>query len=165
MKYVFYTLLKVHDCESRLKEVINPDIFAREGFVGWVGQRKFRVQIRDKHVRSSANRILYGELIEIDDGTKIQCTWKLPILIQFMYMLMLVVFGSYAMKAGALFINYLTGAFPSIVNSKRDILSTLIASPFLIGIILLFKEVSKCQEKKVISKLKTTLQAYKKENK
>lgn len=165
MKYVFYTLLKANDCEARLKEIINPNIFPREGFVGWVRKREFRIESRDKYVRNSANRILYGQLSEIDDGTKIECTWKLPILILFIYIGMALLFGVYTIKAAALFVNYVTGAFPSIVNSKKDILNALILLPFSIGFILLGKEISKWQEEKIISKMKTTLQVYTEEKK
>jgi hypothetical protein len=163
-KYVFYTLLKVDDCEKRLKEVINTNLAAREGFVGWVRKRKFRIESRDKYVKSP-NRILHGELIEINDGTKIQCIWKLPFFLWVGYKVIMVILGVYAIMAVTLFINYVTGAFPSMVNSKREILSTLITTPFCIGFILLFKKMSKWQEEKVITKMKITLQIYKKEKK
>ncbi|KGK81259.1 hypothetical protein, partial [Clostridium sp. HMP27] len=143
MKYVFYTLLKANNCETRLKEIINPNIFVREGFVGWVRKGEFRIENRDKYMRNSFNRILYGQLAAIDHGTKIECKLKLPILILFMYIGMALLFGVYSIKAAALFINYVTGAFPSIVNGKKDIFNTLIALPVSIVIILLGKEISK----------------------
>lgn len=82
-----------------------------------------------------------------------------------MYIGMALLFGVYTIKGAALFINYVTGAFPSIVNSKKDILNALIALPVSIVIILLGKEISKWQEEKIISKMKTTLQVYKEEKK
>lgn len=165
MKYVFYTLLKANDCEARLKEIINPNIFVREGFVGWVTKGEFRIESRDKYMRNSFSRILYGQLSAVDHGTKIECKLKLPILILFMYIGMALLFGVYTIKGAALFISYVTGVFPSIVNSKKDILNALITLPVSIVIILLGKEISKWQEEKIISKMKTTLQVYTEEKK
>ncbi|WP_186429337.1 hypothetical protein [Clostridium sp. BSD9I1] len=109
--------------------------------------------------------INYGKLSEIDDGMKIECKLKLPILILFMYIGMALLFGVYTIKAAALFINYVASSFSSIVNGKKDIFNSLIALPVSIVIILFGKEISKWQKEKIISKMKTTLQVYKEENK